>query len=63
MNLQELYLASLLQLNNQVNETNLYGQDLDFIMKRTDDIKADVRNFLLNVLIREELFTVKVDCI
>jgi len=46
-----------------MNESNLYGKDLDFIAKRTDDIRSDIRNFLLNVLKREELYKVKVDCI
>ncbi|CDW73194.1 UNKNOWN [Stylonychia lemnae] len=61
-----LYQDSLLNqqaLSQDMNESNLYGKDLDFIVKKTDDIKSDVRNFLLNVLKREELYKVKVDCI
>jgi len=46
-----------------MNESTLYGKDLDFIVKRTDDIKSDIKLFLQNVLRREELFKVKVDCI
>lgn len=49
--------------NQEVKESNLYGKDLDFIVARTDDMRNDVRQFLLNVLRREELFKVKVDCI
>lgn len=46
-----------------MNESNLYGKDLDYIAKRTDNIRQDIKQFLLNVVKREELFKVKVDCI
>ena len=46
-----------------MNETNLYGKDLDFIVQRSDDVKKDLKLFLLNVLKREDLFTAKIDCI
>jgi len=56
-------LNPLNQSVDAMNDTNLYGKDLDFIVKRTDNDKQDLRLFLLNVLKREELFSVKVDCI
>jgi len=46
-----------------MNDSTLYGPDLDFIAKLTGDIKSDIRNFLINVIKREELYKVKVDCI
>ena len=35
---------------------------MDFIVKRTDNIKEDLQRFLLNIVRREELYKVKVEC-
>lgn len=63
MSLQEQLINPLNQTGDVMNETNLYGKDLDFIVQRSDDVKKDLKLFLLNVLKREDLFTAKIDCI
>eukprot|EP00347_Sterkiella_histriomuscorum_P014587 403360313 len=62
MNFQE-NLLNQHTLSADMTESNIYGKDQEIIIKRTDSIKNDVKNFLLNVLKREELYKIKIDCI
>ena len=42
----------------------IYGKDIDQVLiKRTDNLLEDIRNFLSKLLNQEQIYKIRVDCI